>query len=114
MSIKGRFCQMLIPVLGLGAMLVPACSAIARPPYLNAFNGLYATKRTKLDGCYTCHDTSYHDDVYRRLYETQDIVKALKAVEALDSDGDKFTNAQEIKARTLPGDPKDSPKRRSK
>ena len=89
-------------------------SAAARPWYLDAFNDMYKTKRTKLDGCNTCHDTNYYEHVLGKLYETQEITTALRAVEALDSDGDKFTNLQEIEARTLPGDPRDFPSRGSR
>src|SRR5512135_1028215 len=32
---------------------------------------------------------------------------ALVAIETLDSDGDTFTNIQELRALTFPGDPKD-------
>ncbi len=35
--------------------------------------------------------------------------EVLKALGALDSDKDKFTNAAELKADTLPGDPKSKP-----
>ncbi len=37
--------------------------------------------------------------------------EVLKALGALDSDKDKFNNAAEIKADTLPGDPKSKPKK---
>jgi hypothetical protein len=37
--------------------------------------------------------------------------KALRAVEKLDSDKDTFSNIDEIKAGTLPGDPSSKPKK---
>jgi hypothetical protein len=119
MITKKRFCQaILIRVLGAGTVLALASPVGGHPAYLQAFNDVYGTRGTKLDNCGTCHDSNYQNDyqiaVRTKLYELGDIAKALKAVEALDSDGDKFTNLQEIKARTLPGDPGDFPSRRSR
>ena len=37
------------------------------------------------------------------------LVETLKGIEALDSDGDGYSNIEEIKVRTLPGDRSDHP-----
>lgn len=85
----------------------------ARSSYLSTFNTTYGTANTKLDSCGTCHASStstwnaYGNDVKANI--ASGISKALSIVEPLDSDGDKFSNLDEINALSLPGDPKDVP-----
>ena len=68
---------------------------------------------TKLDSCTLCHTEvgSYLFNLYGQAYNDQmgSASERFLAIENLDSDGDGFTNIQEIKAGTSPGDPNDHP-----
>jgi hypothetical protein len=68
---------------------------------------------TKLDSCTLCHTEvgSYLFNPYGQAYNDQigSPAEDFKAIEKIDSDGDGYTNIQEIKAGTNPGDPKDHP-----
>ena len=105
---------------------------------VNNFLAVYPfAKSTKLDDCALCHKSgkigskTYGScDYCHQIYKTQephgDILltlnsygtayrdagatpEAIKAIEALNSDGDAYTNIQEIQALTFPGDAKDYP-----
>jgi hypothetical protein len=92
---------------GFAALVSPAQ---AKPEYLSEFNKRYDSGGTRLDSCQTCH-TGSHNAQNLNVYGT-DFAKNhhdFGAVEPLDSDGDGFTNIDEIKAGTLPGDPNDNP-----
>ena len=97
---------------------------------LDAFNGVYGTVDTRLDTCSTCHSFGRRTNVYgsdvksglreaigdssmqlTEAHVVEQFVASLKDVEELDSDGDGFSNMDEIAARTLPGDPDDHPLR---
>ncbi len=104
----------------LGISLFAYGLAFARPDYLNAFKTLYAPKEGSAlakAGCLTCHVemkdlkklNPYGADLKKQLEKTKDITAALKAIEPLDSDKDGVKNIDEIKAGTLPGDPKSKP-----
>jgi putative metal-binding protein len=101
-------------ILAAVAILAAPLGAQARSSYLSAFNTRYGTANTKLDSCSTCHAGStstwnpYGTDVKNNGAATN-IDAALGAVEPLDSDGDKFSNIDEIHALTLPGDKADYP-----
>lgn len=105
--------------------------ALSRHPTvaLDTFNSVYETKGTKLDTCRTCHTSgrllnSYGNDAKREFSimkvsdsQTEEepiaaFVEALKAIEPIDSDGDGYSNAEEITARTFPGNPSDYPPKR--
>ncbi len=92
--------------------------ALALPNDLATFKQLYAPK----DGtalakaaCLVCHAkmppsknmNPYGADLAKQ--GTPRTSAAFKAIEALDSDKDGFTNIQEITAGTLPGDPASKP-----
>ncbi|RJR26001.1 MAG: hypothetical protein C4582_02725 [Desulfobacteraceae bacterium] len=76
-------------------------------------------KTTTLGSCQWCHYT-YGYDGKGNILETMNQygkdyhdhgrnAAAIKAIEALDSDGDGYTNIQEIDADRFPGDPNDDP-----
>jgi hypothetical protein len=98
-----------ISVLGAATILALASVAGAYPAYLAAFNSRYNAKGSRLDTCSTCHGTNYQDDIAAQLQTLGDIADALRAVEPLDSDGDKYANIDEVTARTFPGDVNDFP-----
>jgi hypothetical protein len=99
----------LLSVAGFAFLVSPAQST---PEYLQAFNKKYGTQGTKLDSCITCHTSPsggkdnlnpYGKDFGSHNHD-------FTAIEPLDSDGDGFSNIDEIKAGTFPGDPNDNPK----
>jgi len=96
-------------LLGTVIVFTLASSAEAYNSYLNTFNNLYGTSSSKLNNCGTCHSNNYRRDMIVQLRSGLNITDALIAVEPLDSDGDGFTNIEEITALTFPGDPTDFP-----
>ena len=89
---------------------------------LDTFNDIYGTAGTRLDTCNTCHTTGRSTNHYgthlksefsmilsgQNLTEEQtyDAFRAaLRAIEELDSDNDRYSNIEEIRALTFPGDP---------
>jgi cytochrome c553 len=99
-------------------LAVVGATAFALPSYFDAFKANYKIpKGTALDkaGCATCHVgrttklNLYGQDLKKAMVElkakkvTADV---LKKIESLDSDKDGVKNIDEIKAGTLPGDPK--------
>jgi len=111
-------------------MMISAASAL--PEILDVFNRNYNTVGTKLDSCDTCHisgkpKVSKCEKCDIEILKTKDslnsygmmindnqnieIDKALTKIEGLDPDRDKFTNIDEIRNLTFPGDKKDSPKK---
>lgn len=88
----------------------------ALPDYLTTFTRLYSPKTdTALAKakCLLCHATNqggkqnpYAGDFAKQ--PTRDTA-AFKAIEKLDSDKDGYSNLDEIKAGTLPGDPASTP-----
>lgn len=95
-------------VVALVAWSSPAQST---PQYLSAFNDRYDTSGSRLDTCMTCHTSSSPSadniNAYATDYAGND--HNFEAIESMDSDGDGFTNIEEINALTFPGDPEDNP-----
>lgn len=88
---------------------VSALSAFAVGSYLTTFNSTYGTTGTKLNTCNLCHPGG--DTGQLNLYGSAYAANGhnFAAIESLDSDGDGFTNGEEIAARTFPGDASDFP-----
>jgi hypothetical protein len=98
-----------ILILSLILLLVRTSPVIASGSLMTDFTDQYPnTAGTRLDSCSVCHTASipavnsYGDD-----YRTQG--HSFPAVENMDSDGDGYTNLQEIMALTFPGDINDHP-----
>lgn len=95
-------------ILAAFAILLAPLGAEAKSGYLTTLNSTYGTANTALDACTTCHGSSnstfnpYGAAVVAKM--ASGLAGALAAVEPLDSDGDKFSNLEEIDALTLPGD----------
>lgn len=91
-----------------------AASFITDVEHYRVFNLMYATTGTNLDGCQTCHAThlptasplanGYGNDVNAKRTAGYTKYQSIKLIEPLDSDGDGFSNIDEITARTYPGD----------
>jgi len=105
----------LAAVLSMAGFALLVSPALAKPDYLAEFNKKYDTRGSKLDSCVTCHTTqqdAQHLNPYGADFGKHN--HDFGAIEPLDSDGDGFSNIDEIKAGTFPGDPKDNPNTKAK
>ena len=94
--------KQILPTLLTIAMLVGvAVSALALSSYLDLFNAQYGTTGTKLDSCNVCHTTVPALNPYGTDYAANG--NNFVAIETIDSDGDGYTNIDEINAGTFPG-----------
>ncbi len=92
---------------------------------LDTFNDVYGTVGTRLDTCNTCHTTGRSTNLYGTHLKSKfsrmmtssgqnmtsnDVFRAaIRDIEELDSDNDRYSNIEEIRARTFPADPEDHP-----
>ena len=105
------------------ALTGTAIAALALPAYVPVFDATYGLEKhpnLKKAACSICHIgngpkcNAYGLDIKAEMQRqktktiTADI---LKKVENLDSDKDGVKNGVELKADTLPGDPKSKPKK---
>ncbi|MHB9035065.1 MAG: hypothetical protein ACYC64_00260 [Armatimonadota bacterium] len=109
-----KLIRMIIAVAILGCVVCG--SAPATLSWTKTFSKLYKPKREstlKEARCAVCHVTSSGTsglNCYGRMLEKLEIdPDSLKAVENKDADKDGARNIEEIKAGTLPGDPKSKP-----
>ena len=104
-----------------------ACFAAAKPPFLKIFLATYKVDPNSDLGkarCLTCHlppsppkRNPYGLLVQKALEDAHGRIitpEMLKSIESKDADGDGFTNIQEIKAGTLPGNAQSKPKGKPK
>lgn len=100
-------------------MALLVCSmAFATVKWTKAFNDLYKPKadsQLKKSKCALCHIDAKGKEALNPYGKALDKKKveapSLKSIEKLDSDKDGVSNIDEIKAGTLPGDPKSKPKK---
>ena len=100
-----------ISMVGFGVLGSPAQS---KPEYLSEFNSRYKTSGSHLDTCSTCHTSSSPSRENLNPFGS-DFSAAnhdFGAIEAKDSDGDGFSNIDEIQAGTFPGDPNENPNKK--
>lgn len=98
----------LLLVLFLAVVLfASAGSAVAKSGFLGDFNALYGTAGTPLDSCSLCHPSVPGLNGYASDWKSNG--KSFAAIEGMDSDGDGFSNLQEIQALTMPGDAGSTP-----
>lgn len=101
---------------------VLSCTCEAKPEFLKVFNSVYNPSPSSPLGeakCGICHVSSgpprrnpYGKDLKTALNQSRDgqfTAEILKQVEGLDSDGDGYTNIEEISQGFLPGDPASHP-----
>ncbi|UCF01762.1 MAG: hypothetical protein JSV14_15585, partial [Deltaproteobacteria bacterium] len=88
--------------------------ASAKKEDTTSFNNTYGTSGTEggtsLGSCITCHnqtDGKGGENNYGRAYKNSG--RDFFAIEPLDSDGDGFSNGEEINAGFFPGDPNSKP-----
>jgi len=75
--------------------------------YLSSFNALYGTAGTAIASCALCHPAGGGNNASNLNNFGNDYANNgynYAAIANLDSDGDGFTNIEEITARTFPGD----------
>ncbi len=87
-------------------MVMMVGSALAISNYLSTFNARYGTSATVLNTCVLCHPSGGGNNggnlnAFADHFSANN--NSYAAIENLDSDGDGFTNIQEITARTFPG-----------
>ncbi len=102
----------LVGTLTVALLLVLGNRAEAKERFLDDFRQTYpAAVGTRLDGCSLCHFTTsngkWDENQFAGEYEEAD--KSFTAIQSLDTDGDGFSNYQEIQAGTFPGDASDNP-----
>ena len=85
-----------------GVLAMSGGQAHAVSNYLTSFNSQYGTSGTALDTCNVCHTSVPSRNSYGAAFASNG--HSFTAIANLDSDGDGFTNAAEITARTFPGD----------
>jgi len=112
MNTKPLFMLSIVIILMLGA------PAFANPAILNKFTFHYDNSGTRLSVCKTCMDStslpvslnSYGAEMrYFPAFDRDNLIPALVEIEQMDSDGDGFSNIEEITNSTFPGDSDDFP-----
>lgn len=105
MQYKTIIFSFLVIMVFLGLTVVSA-----RPAYLESFKQQYDTEDTKLDTCNTCHinpNGGGTRNPYGMAYQESGM--DFVAIESLDSDDDGFSNIEEVRSLTFPGNSEDSP-----
>lgn len=77
--------------------------------YLSDFNTQYGTSGTALDSCKLCHPGGTPPAVNEYGADYLNNGYSYTAIESLDSDGDGYTNIEEINAGTWPGNASSKP-----
>ena len=88
--------------------LIGIPQALASDTYPAEFTAQYPnTVNSKLNSCSTCHTSAPTRNPYGAAWRTAGY--SFTAIEGADSDGDGYTNLEEINALTYPGDANDFP-----
>ncbi len=102
---KTKFSAVLLAVI---VMLATLGQAHGNQGALDAFTAQYGDKG--INTCSLCHTSAPALNSYGAALATLPVTAAkLTAVESADSDGDGFSNIEEINAGTYPGDPNSKP-----
>jgi len=104
MTYNRIFSLLLFSIVALaGLTLVSATSN-----FLVSFNEHYNTTDTRVDSCVVCHGSNAgYLNPYGAAYRNSN--DDFASIETQDSDGDGFSNLEEINALTFPGNPGDYP-----
>ncbi len=94
-------------LLAIGILAgIPMVSATSDA--LVAFNEHYDTNGTRLDSCIVCHGSNVESlNPYGAAYQNDN--GDFTVIETQDSDGDGFSDLDEVNALTFPGNPEDYP-----
>lgn len=105
--------QFLTLALTTAVVVGTALSVLALGSYLTNFNSQYdaqyQTAGSKLDSCNLCHPGGNTGQLNPYAVAFAASGHNFGTIESADSDGDGFTNIEEIAAGTFPGDPNDFP-----
>jgi len=97
-----------LAALALGFLLVRTDTAEAQNEYVGLLTTAYpGTAGTKLADCTTCHTSGLGFNSFGTDLKAAGL--NFSAVAGMDSDGDGFTNDEELKALTFPGSSSDKP-----
>ena len=100
----------LVLITGISLMVLPLPEARAKPKFLASARARYPQLAdSRLDTCNLCHLSGGGSsrNPFGEAFAANGF--SLAAIESLDPDGDGYTNRQEFKALTFPGNPKDFP-----
>ena len=104
----------LVGTLAIGLLIAFSTGVEAKDKaeFLPAFEAAYPEAvGTRIDSCSLCHFTNsegkWDENAFADEFEEAD--KSFIAIQNLDTDGDGFTNLQEIQAGTFPGVASDNP-----
>jgi hypothetical protein len=105
---KRIICTVFLSLLCVTALF---SSAHASTGYLTGSTGFEtaypSAKGSVIDSCALCHSSVPATNAYGRAYAGAG--NNYRSIESADSDGDGFTNIEEINALTFPGDPASQP-----
>ena len=95
-------------VLVVAALSMASCPLWAESSFLTQARNQYPQiTGTRLDSCTLCHTSVPSRNAYGSAWRNNG--RSFLAIEGLDSDGDSFSNIDEIDALTFPGDAGDFP-----
>ncbi len=101
----------LVLIIGISLVALPPQAVQAKPRFLASVRAWYPQLAdSRLDTCNLCHlnGGGSSRNPFGEAFAANGF--SLVAIESLDSDGDGYTNRQEFKALTFPGNPKDFPR----
>lgn len=105
--------SLMLLILLTGAILIvsPPQTVRAKPGFLAGARARYPQLAgSRLDTCNLCHQNGGGSsrNVFGEAFAANGF--SLARIEAQDSDGDGYTNLEEFKALTFPGNPRDFPR----
>ena len=104
-----------LSIIIIGVLFLNSHPDLGNTPDISLFQSVYPNTRTFSNfTCATCHVNIAQNsnlNKYGTDYKTmgRGLFSSFVAIEPLDSDGDGFTNIQEISAGSNPGDPTSNP-----
>jgi hypothetical protein len=109
----GWFVSLILLILMTGVILIllPPQTAQAKPGFLAGARARYPQLADgRLDTCNLCHQNGGGSsrNVFGEAFASNGF--SLARIEDQDSDGDGYTNGEEFKALTFPGNPRDFPR----
>jgi hypothetical protein len=114
-KMKNKLIIVLLLIVATTLIGIPQASA--NPDFLGAFNRYYSTANPRLNTCVLCHGVDFDPwlnpyglNISGTLIRTGTMrTPNFSAIESIDSDGDGYTNIQEINAGSFPGNALDFP-----
>lgn len=108
--VRGMNCKLILTSFLAVVVLIGAPTVSAKSSYLWSFNHHYDTTGTRLDTCYTCHNSSRGGPLNPYGLAYSESGHNFESIEGLDSDNDIIFNIDEIaNFLTFPGNASDHP-----